>query len=95
MADFEILARADFSEHTYLLEVRHPQMAKAARPGQFVIVMEHEHGERIPLTIADADLIIVLEDGAVAGSGTHDELLAGNATYREIVESQLGADEAA
>ena len=40
---------------TYLLEVAHPQMAKAARPGQFVIVMEHEHGERIPLTIADFD----------------------------------------
>jgi len=55
MSDFEIVARSDFSELTYLLEVRHPQMAKAARPGQFVIVMEHEHGERIPLTIADFD----------------------------------------
>ncbi len=55
MADLEILARTDFSDRTYLLEVRHPQMAKAARPGQFVIVMEHEHGERIPLTIADFD----------------------------------------
>ena len=30
-------------------------MARAARPGQFVIVMSHEHGERIPLTIADFD----------------------------------------
>ena len=30
-------------------------MAKAARPGQFVIVMSHEHAERIPLTIADFD----------------------------------------
>ena len=30
-------------------------MAKAARPGQFVIVMSHESGERIPLTIADFD----------------------------------------
>jgi glutamate synthase (NADPH/NADH) small chain len=30
-------------------------MARAAKPGQFVIVMEHEHGERIPLTIADFD----------------------------------------
>ena len=55
MADFEIVARVDFSDVTYLLEVRHPQMAKAAKPGQFVIVMEHEHGERIPLTIADFD----------------------------------------
>jgi NAD(P)H-flavin reductase len=38
-----------------LLEIRHPAMAKAARPGQFVIVLIHEHGERIPLTIADFD----------------------------------------
>ena len=36
---FEIVAREDFSDATYLLEIRHPRMAKAARPGQFVIVM--------------------------------------------------------
>ncbi len=52
---FEIVARQDFSDSTYLLEIRHPMMAKAARPGQFVIVMSHEQGERIPLTIADFD----------------------------------------
>jgi len=55
LSRFEIVARQDFSDVTYLLEVRHPLMAKAARPGQFVIVMAHEHGERIPLTIADYD----------------------------------------
>ena len=55
LSRFEIVAREDFSDVTYLLEVRHPLMAKAARPGQFVIVMSHEHGERIPLTIADFD----------------------------------------
>ena len=52
---FEIVDRKDFSDVTYLLEIRHPLMAKAAKPGQFVIVMSHEHGERIPLTIADFD----------------------------------------
>jgi len=52
---FEIVAREDFSDVTYLLEIRHPLLAKAAKPGQFVIVMPHEHGERIPLTIADFD----------------------------------------
>lgn len=52
---FRIVAREDFSDVTYLLQVHHPMMAKAARPGQFVIVMSHEHGERIPLTIADFD----------------------------------------
>ena len=53
MSNFEIVTREDFSDVTYLLEVRHPLMAKAAKPGQFVIVMLNEQGERIPLTIAD------------------------------------------
>jgi NAD(P)H-flavin reductase len=55
LSDFEIVAREDLSPATYLLEVRHPMMAKAARPGQFVIVMSRAEGERIPLTIADFD----------------------------------------
>ena len=54
-AGFKILAREDFSDVTYSLVIHHPLMAKAARPGQFVIVMSHESGERIPLTIADFD----------------------------------------
>ncbi len=52
---FEIASREDFSDTTYLLEVRHPLMARAAQAGQFVIVMSHPRGERIPLTIADFD----------------------------------------
>jgi NAD(P)H-flavin reductase len=52
---FEIVARQDFSDVTYLLEVKHPMLAKAAKPGQFVVVISHERGERIPLTIADFD----------------------------------------
>ena len=52
---YEIVRRQDFSDVTYLLEIRHPEMARAAHPGQFVIVMSHEEGERIPLTIADFD----------------------------------------
>lgn len=52
---FEIVAREDYSDVTYMLEVRHPMMARAAQPGQFVIVMSHAKGERIPLTIADFD----------------------------------------
>lgn len=52
---FEITARQDFSDITYLMEVYHPMLAKAARPGQFVIVIAHARGERIPLTLADFD----------------------------------------
>jgi ATP-binding cassette subfamily B protein len=46
-------------------------------------------------TISDADQIVVLENGEVVGTGTHDELLAGCQTYIEIVESQLTAEAAA
>ena len=46
-------------------------------------------------TIIDADQIIVLEDGAVVGIGRHDALVETCQTYREIVESQQGGEEAA
>ena len=45
-------------------------------------------------TIRGADEILVLEHGRIVGRGTHEELLAGNATYQEIVDSQLSAEEA-
>ena len=46
-------------------------------------------------SIADADRILVLDDGRIVGQGTHDELLETSETYREIVASQLAAEEAA
>jgi ATP-binding cassette subfamily B protein len=46
-------------------------------------------------TIMHADRIIVLEDGAIAGMGTHDELMQTSATYSEIVASQFGEGEVA
>lgn len=46
-------------------------------------------------TITEADQILVLEDGAVVGRGTHEELLATNDVYQEIVRSQLDEAEVA
>jgi ATP-binding cassette, subfamily B, multidrug efflux pump len=46
-------------------------------------------------TIVDAEQIIVIEDGAIVGRGSHDELLETCPTYVEIVESQQAAEEAA
>jgi ATP-binding cassette subfamily B protein len=44
-------------------------------------------------TIEHADLIVVLHEGRIVGTGTHDELLASSTAYREIVNSQLRAEE--
>jgi ATP-binding cassette subfamily B protein len=46
-------------------------------------------------TIRNAERIVVLEQGRVVGTGTHEELMAGCPTYREIVLSQLSEEEAA
>ncbi len=46
-------------------------------------------------TIMHADHIVVLDEGGVAGAGTHDELVETCPPYREIVQSQLGEGAAA
>ena len=44
-------------------------------------------------TILDADQIVLLDEGKVAGIGTHKELLASNKIYQEIALSQLSEEE--
>lgn len=51
----KILAKEHFSEKVVALTVHAPEIARSRRPGHFVIVIADEKGERIPLTIADAD----------------------------------------
>ena len=51
----KIVAKEQFSEKVYKLVVEAPLIAKARRAGHFVIVRVGEKGERMPLTIADAD----------------------------------------
>ena len=46
-------------------------------------------------TVMDADLILVLDEGKIVGKGTHEELLAENTTYQEIVHSQLREEDLA
>ncbi|MBP5770488.1 MAG: bifunctional dihydroorotate dehydrogenase B NAD binding subunit/NADPH-dependent glutamate synthase [Bacteroidaceae bacterium] len=52
----KIVAKEKFSEKVYKLVVEAPLIAKARRAGHFVIVRVGEKGERMPLTIADADV---------------------------------------
>lgn len=52
---FKILEKRLLAENIYLMKVEAPRVARAALPGQFVIVRADRVGERIPLTIADFD----------------------------------------
>lgn len=53
---FQIVGKEYFSEKVVKLEVEVPMIAKSRRPGHFVIVRVGNGGERIPLTIADANI---------------------------------------
>lgn len=52
---YPILEKRCLAEGIWLMKILAPRVAHAALPGQFVIVRADEHGERIPLTIADFD----------------------------------------
>lgn len=53
---YRIIKREEMAEGTIVLnEIEAPQIAKKAKPGQFVILIANENGERIPLTMADVD----------------------------------------
>src|ERR1039458_5736233 len=64
------------------------QLSAETRSATVVIV-----AQRVS-TILNADRIIVLDDGAVVGSGTHEQLMVSCDEYREIVVSQLGENAA-
>ncbi|MDO4931468.1 MAG: bifunctional dihydroorotate dehydrogenase B NAD binding subunit/NADPH-dependent glutamate synthase [Prevotellaceae bacterium] len=52
---FKIQKKRQFSEKVFLFEIEAPLIAKSRKPGNFVIVRVDKHGERMPLTIADAN----------------------------------------
>ena len=52
----KIVRKEQFSEKVFLLEVEAPLIAKSRKAGNFVIVRVGKKGERVPLTIADADI---------------------------------------
>ena len=58
---YPILEKRILAEGIWLMKILAPRVARAALPGQFVIVRADEHGERIPLTISDYDA----EEGSV------------------------------
>ena len=71
---YRIVRREQLTPITFLWEVGAPDVARAARPGHFVIIRAHERGERIPLTIADTDpaagtVTLVIQ---AVGKSTHE-----------------------
>ncbi len=70
----KILRRERLVPNLHLIEIHVPEIARKCKPGQFVIIMPDELGERIPLTIADWD--------KERGSVTSVFLVVGTSTHK-------------
>ena len=79
-----------FSALDYKTDAKLRQALREETKGATVIIV----AQRVS-TVMDADRIIVLDNGEVAGIGTHRELLETSKVYREIVASQLSEEEIA
>lgn len=77
----KILRRERLVPNIHLIEVHAPDIAQKSKPGQFVIIMPDEKGERIPLTIADWD--------KEKGSVTSVFMVVGTSTHKlSLVEAE-------
>jgi len=91
---YKIVRKETFSPVTYLWEIEAPDVAKASKPGQFVMVTHGERGERIPLTIADFDV----EKGTVTlviqaiGKSTREMMLLNEGDYIRDFVGPLGLE---
>ena len=53
---YKIVSKKQFSQKVFCMEIEAPLIAKSRKPGNFVIVRIDKHSERMPLTIADANI---------------------------------------
>ena len=79
----KILQRKRLVPNLHMIEVEAPEIAKKCKPGQFVIIMPDEFGERIPLTIADWD--------EEKGSVTSVFIVVGTSTHK-LTQMNAGDD---
>ncbi|MFH0793244.1 MAG: sulfide/dihydroorotate dehydrogenase-like FAD/NAD-binding protein, partial [bacterium] len=75
---YPILSREELAPKIVRFVVKAPDVARKRMPGQFVIVRTHEHGERIPLSIADADpdagtITLVVQEVGVSSARINDK----------------------
>lgn len=53
---YKILKKKQLTDNIILMDIEAPWIARSGQPGQFVIVIPHDRGERVPLTICDTDI---------------------------------------
>ena len=91
---YEIVEKKQLAESIYFMNIKAPRVAKAAKPGQFIIAKIDEKGERIPLTICNYDkakkiITIVFQ---VVGESTRRMSLLNKGDYFRDFVGPLGVE---
>ena len=74
---YEIVKKQELAENIFLMDVHAPRVTHSCLPGQFIIAVNGEEGERIPLTICDYDreagtVTIVTQEIGASTSKIHE-----------------------
>ena len=91
---YEIVEKKQLAESIYFMNIKSPRVAKAAKPGQFIIAKIDEKGERIPLTICnyDKDKKIITIVFQVVGESTRRMSLLNKGDYFRDFVGPLGVE---
>lgn len=91
---YEIVEKKQLAESIYFMNIKAPRVAKAAKPGQFIIAKIDEKGERIPLTICnyDEDKKIITIVFQVVGESTRRMSLLNKGDYFRDFVGPLGVE---
>ena len=91
---YEIVEKKQLAESIYFMNIKAPRVAKAAKPGQFIIAKIDEKGERIPLTICnyDKDKKIITIVFQVVGESTRRMSLLNKGDYFRDFVVPLGVE---
>ena len=91
---YEIVEKKQLAEIIYFMNIKAPRVAKAAKPGQFIIAKIDEKGERIPLTICnyDEDKKIITIVFQVVGESTRRMSLLNKGDYFRDFVGPLGVE---
>lgn len=91
---YEIVEKKQLAESIYFMNIKAPRVAKAAKPGQFIIAKIDEKGERIPLTICnyDKDKKIITIVFQIVGESTRRMSLLNKGDYFRDFVGPLGVE---
>ena len=78
---FKVLRKTNIADNLYKLDIEAPAIAAKVKPGQFIMLLVDEKGERIPITICGWDRVLGTISIVVSKVGTSSQRRIGDRPY--------------